>query len=111
LNILDGHYLPESFYVAAIQVRETLGKVLLESVENKDFTIEEAVKTAKQVMFDNSNKLYKLNLIPEIITNQGKKFLFFFIYVYVCIFLLSPYSFFFFRVYHRIIYWNFEFCT
>ncbi|CAB4435922.1 unnamed protein product [Rhizophagus irregularis] len=66
----DGHYLPESFYVAVIQVRETLGKVLLESVENKDFTIEEAVKIAKQVMFDNSNKLYKLNLVPEIITNQ-----------------------------------------
>ncbi|GBC08721.1 hypothetical protein RclHR1_08340007 [Rhizophagus clarus] len=66
----DGHYLPESFYVAAIQVRETLGKVLLESVENKDFTIEEALKIAKQVMFNNSNKLYKLNLIPEIITSQ-----------------------------------------
>jgi len=69
--ILDGHYLPESFYVAAIQARETLGKVLLDSVENKDFTIEEAVKIAKQIMFENSNKLYKLNLTPEIISNQG----------------------------------------
>lgn len=85
--ILDGHYLPESFYVAVIQVRETLGKVLLESVENKDFTIEEAVKIAKQVMFDNSNKLYKLNLVPEIITNQGNKFLFF--YNYICVYFKS----------------------
>ncbi|CAI2177969.1 14333_t:CDS:10 [Funneliformis geosporum] len=66
----DGHYLPESFYVAAIQVREALGKVLLKAVGNEDFTIEEAVKIAKQIMFENSNELYKLNLTPKIISNQ-----------------------------------------
>ncbi|CAG8634076.1 5665_t:CDS:10 [Funneliformis mosseae] len=66
----DGHYLPESFYVATIQVREALGKVLLKAVENEDFTIEEAIKIAKQIMFENSNELYKLNLNPKIISNQ-----------------------------------------
>ena len=44
---------------------------MLESVENNDFTMEEAVRIAKQIMFENSNELYKLNLTAEIISNQG----------------------------------------
>ncbi|KAF0526040.1 protein flug [Gigaspora margarita] len=69
----DGHYHPESFYVAAIQGRETLSKVLLESVENGEFSYEEAIKVAKQIMFENSNSLYKLNLIPKQIDNEEYK--------------------------------------
>ncbi|CAG8711918.1 43520_t:CDS:10 [Gigaspora margarita] len=69
----DGHYHPESYYVAAIQGRETLSKVLLESVENGEFSYEEAIKVAKQIMFENSNSLYKLNLIPKQIDNEEYK--------------------------------------
>ncbi|CAG8448973.1 9809_t:CDS:2 [Diversispora eburnea] len=42
--------------------------VLLNSVENGDFTIDEAVNIAKQIMFESSNKLYKLNLEPKILS-------------------------------------------
>ncbi|CAG8741363.1 14342_t:CDS:2, partial [Gigaspora rosea] len=68
-----GHYHPESFYVAAIQGRETLSKVLLESVENDELSYEEAIKVAKQIMFENSNSLYKLNLTPKQIDNGEYK--------------------------------------
>ncbi|RHZ52886.1 hypothetical protein Glove_456g18 [Diversispora epigaea] len=64
----DGHIHPESFYVATIQTRETLSKVLSNLVENGDFTIDEAVNIAKQIMFESSNKLYKLNLEPKILS-------------------------------------------
>ncbi|CAG8654323.1 16259_t:CDS:2, partial [Dentiscutata heterogama] len=68
-----GHYHPESFYVAAIQGRETLGKVLLDSVENGELSYEETIKIAKQIMFENSNTLYKLNLTPKQTDNEGYK--------------------------------------
>ncbi|CAG8606218.1 22588_t:CDS:10 [Dentiscutata erythropus] len=69
----DGHYLPESFYVAAIQGREALSKVLLESVENGEFSYEEAIKIVKQIMFENSNTLYKLKLTPKQIDKEEYK--------------------------------------
>ncbi|RIB04208.1 hypothetical protein C2G38_2254500 [Gigaspora rosea] len=69
----DGHHHPESFYVAAIQGREALSKVLLEFVENGEFSYEEAIKVAKQIMFENSNKLYKLKLTPKQIDNEEYK--------------------------------------
>ncbi|CAG8438347.1 10813_t:CDS:10 [Dentiscutata heterogama] len=65
----DGHYHPETFYVAAIQGRE----VLLESVENGEFSYEETIKIAKEIMFENSNKLYKLKLIPKQIDSEEYK--------------------------------------
>ncbi|CAG8568788.1 15064_t:CDS:10 [Dentiscutata erythropus] len=67
----DGHYHPESFYVAAIQGRETLGRVLLDSVENGELSYEETIKIAKQIMFENSNTLYKLNLTPKLTDNEA----------------------------------------
>ncbi|CAG8463378.1 21448_t:CDS:2 [Gigaspora margarita] len=70
---LHGHYLPESFYVAAIQGREALSKVLLEFVESGEFSYEEAIKVAKQIMFENSNRLYKLKLTPKQIDNEEYK--------------------------------------
>ncbi|CAG8513747.1 21751_t:CDS:2 [Dentiscutata erythropus] len=69
----DGRYHPESFYVAAIQGREALSKVLLESVENGEFSYEEAIKVAKQIMFENSNTLYNLKLTPKQIDSEEYK--------------------------------------
>ncbi|CAG8596907.1 9832_t:CDS:10 [Dentiscutata erythropus] len=69
----DGRYHPESFYVAAIQGREALNKVLLESVENGEFSYEETIKVAKQIMFENSNILYKLKLTPKQIDSEEYK--------------------------------------
>ncbi|CAG8533873.1 4964_t:CDS:10, partial [Scutellospora calospora] len=69
----DGHYHPESFYVATIQGREALGKVLIESVENEEFSYEEAIKIAKNIMFGNSNTLYKLNLTPKQVDDKECK--------------------------------------
>ncbi|RIB30502.1 hypothetical protein C2G38_2152447 [Gigaspora rosea] len=64
---------PESFYVATIQGKEDLNKVLLEFVENGEFLYEEAIKVAKQIMFENSNRQYKLKLTLKQIDNEEYK--------------------------------------
>ena len=57
----DGHYFPETYWLANKQFRETLEKVLLEGLSADDFTIMQAVNIAVDIMFWNSNALYKLN--------------------------------------------------
>ncbi|CAG8752687.1 11655_t:CDS:2, partial [Cetraspora pellucida] len=52
--------------MAVIQGREALGK----SVENGEFSYEETINVAKQIMFENSNVLYKLKLIPKQTDNK-----------------------------------------
>lgn len=56
----DGHYFPETFFLANIQFREGLEKVLLEYVAAGDLSVAQAIETAGDIMFGNSNKLYKL---------------------------------------------------
>lgn len=57
----DGHYFPETYWLANKQFRETLEKVLLEGVSADDFGIVQAVNMAVDIMFWNSNALYKLD--------------------------------------------------
>ncbi|CAG8843729.1 34400_t:CDS:2, partial [Gigaspora margarita] len=58
------------FLSATIQGREDISKVLLEFVENSEFSYKKAIKVAKQIMFENSNRLYKLKLTPKQIDNE-----------------------------------------
>lgn len=58
----DGHYLPETYWLANIQGRAALEKVLCEYVEHQDLTVGQAIDAAKDIFFENSNKLYNLGL-------------------------------------------------
>lgn len=57
----DGHYFPETYWLANKQFREALEKVLLGGVSAGDFSIMQAVNIAVDIMFWNSNALYKLD--------------------------------------------------
>jgi predicted TIM-barrel fold metal-dependent hydrolase len=58
----DGHYYPETFWLANVQGREAMEKVLCNYVESGDLNIDDAVRTARDIFFENSNRLYSLKL-------------------------------------------------
>jgi len=58
----DGHYLPETYWLANKQGRAAFEKVLCDYVEHEDLTVAEAVDAAKDILFENSNRLYDLRL-------------------------------------------------
>ena len=58
----DGHWFPETYLVAVIQVREAMRHVLCEYVERESLTASQAVKVVQDVFFNTSNKIYKLGL-------------------------------------------------
>ncbi|KAL3464357.1 hypothetical protein BJX64DRAFT_254788 [Aspergillus heterothallicus] len=57
----DGHFFPETFWLANKQFRDVLEKVFVDYVRNGDFTIEQAKQAAVDILFYNSNRLYDLN--------------------------------------------------
>ncbi|KAK3700183.1 hypothetical protein LTR37_016062 [Vermiconidia calcicola] len=58
----DGHFFPETYWLANVQGREAMEKVLCEYVEREDLTVGQAVKAVKGMLFENSNNLYSLGL-------------------------------------------------
>nr|QFR98238.1 glutamine synthetase [Cryphonectria parasitica] len=58
----DGHWFPETYLLAILQVREVLESVLCEYVRRGAISWKAAIKLAKDVLFGNSNKLYHLEL-------------------------------------------------
>lgn len=58
----DGHHFPETYWTANIQGREALWKVLRDYVENEDLTVAQAMGATIDIFFQNSNKLYSLEL-------------------------------------------------
>ncbi|KAH8828149.1 amidohydrolase 2, partial [Flagelloscypha sp. PMI_526] len=60
----DGHWWPESYYLAVIQSRQALFEVLSEHVQSEELTEKEAIDVVENALFYNSNKLYKLGLSP-----------------------------------------------
>lgn len=59
----DGHHFPETYWLANVQGREALEKVLCEYVEREDLTVEQAIGAARDILFENSNQLYGLGLV------------------------------------------------
>ncbi|KAL4884759.1 hypothetical protein BJY04DRAFT_233038 [Aspergillus karnatakaensis] len=57
----DGHFFPETYWLANKQFRDTLEKVFVDYVENGDYTTEQAKQAAVDILFHNSNRLYDLN--------------------------------------------------
>lgn len=61
----DGHHLPETYYLANLQGREAIEKVMTEYVEKADFTVDYAVQAVRDIFYNNSNKIYDLGLAPQ----------------------------------------------
>lgn len=58
----DGHFFPETFWLANLQGREALERVVCEYVEREDLDIPQATKFVQDFFFENSNRLYELKL-------------------------------------------------
>lgn len=69
----DAHHFGEVYWLALKQFRQAFEKVLVEFVENDDLTAEQAIEAAKDIYFNNSKRVYNLDVeLPEIhSTNQA----------------------------------------
>lgn len=56
----DGHWFPETFWLANLQFREVWLEVLVEYVQKGDLTPHQAIAMTKDILFNNSNNLYDL---------------------------------------------------
>ncbi|KAF7846480.1 hypothetical protein BT93_L4256 [Corymbia citriodora subsp. variegata] len=56
----DGHFYPETFYLANKQFRSAMITVLTEMIDAKDVNVRQAIDITVDIMFWNSNALYKL---------------------------------------------------
>ncbi|PWY79226.1 glutamine synthetase/guanido kinase [Aspergillus heteromorphus CBS 117.55] len=57
----DGHFYPETFWLANKQFRDALEKVLVDYSLHGDHTVDQAKLAAADILFNNSNRLYGLN--------------------------------------------------
>ncbi|KAG5971931.1 hypothetical protein E4U55_001004 [Claviceps digitariae] len=58
----DGHWFPETYLLAVVQMRDALHNVLCEFVRKGDLSWEHASKMVEDMLFHTSNKLYHLGL-------------------------------------------------
>ncbi|KAE9570669.1 hypothetical protein CGMCC3_g13253 [Colletotrichum fructicola] len=56
----DGHWFPETYLLAVLQVKEVMEKVLCEYARKGHMTWREATQLVKDVLFNNSNHIYHL---------------------------------------------------
>ncbi|KAH7125817.1 hypothetical protein EDB81DRAFT_810003 [Dactylonectria macrodidyma] len=61
----DGHWYPETYLLAVIQMREAFETVLGEYVRKGDLTWQQAKQFVEDMLFHNSNKLYDLSFTME----------------------------------------------
>lgn len=61
-DLLDGHWFPETYLLAIIQVREGIHTVLCEYVDRGALTFTEATRIVQDIFFNTSNRLYGLRL-------------------------------------------------
>ncbi|ROW00776.1 hypothetical protein VMCG_06527 [Cytospora schulzeri] len=58
----DGHWFPETYILAILQIREVLESVLCDYVRKGALSWKGAIELARDMLFNNSNKLYHLGL-------------------------------------------------
>lgn len=58
----DGHWFPETYFIAVQQVREVLSTVLPDYVRKGDLTAAQAVELVENIFFNNANRAYGLDL-------------------------------------------------
>ncbi|KAJ4291107.1 hypothetical protein N0V90_010305 [Kalmusia sp. IMI 367209] len=56
----DGHYFPETYWLANLQFREVWLDLMIEYVEETDITPHQAIAMTKDILFNNTNVLYNL---------------------------------------------------
>ncbi|KAF9028050.1 amidohydrolase 2 [Hymenopellis radicata] len=62
----DGHWFPESYYLGSLQSRQALFAVLSEMVHAGELTEKQAVAIVENLLFHNSNRVYRLKLdVPD----------------------------------------------
>ncbi|PFH60904.1 hypothetical protein XA68_10149 [Ophiocordyceps unilateralis] len=66
----DGHWFPETYLLAVVQMREVFETVLCSYVHKGDLRQQQAVQLVQDVLFNNSNKLYRLNLEMHVSTTK-----------------------------------------
>ncbi|TKA80870.1 hypothetical protein B0A49_03160 [Cryomyces minteri] len=64
----DGHWFPETYWLANKQFREVLEEVLVDYVHKEDLSASQAIDFVRDVMFNNSNDLYALGETLQIDT-------------------------------------------
>ncbi|KJK89851.1 hypothetical protein H633G_06265 [Metarhizium anisopliae BRIP 53284] len=72
----DGHWFPETFYLAIVQMREVFHTVLCKLVQKGDITWKQAIQMVQDMLFNTSNKIYNLGLtlrsqLPESVPSSG----------------------------------------
>ncbi|RDW73534.1 hypothetical protein BP6252_07441 [Coleophoma cylindrospora] len=58
----DGHWFPETYILAVIQIREALEAVLSSYVAENALTVPQAIRIVEDILFNTSNKIYDLKL-------------------------------------------------
>jgi glutamine synthetase len=56
----DGHFFPETYWLANKQFREVWLELLIEYIQKEDITPFQAIEMTKDILFNNSNSLYDL---------------------------------------------------
>ncbi|KIW50071.1 hypothetical protein PV05_11692 [Exophiala xenobiotica] len=72
----DGHFYPETYWLANKHFREALEKLLTSYVAAGDISVPQAIDIAVDIMFWNSNSLYKLDeerKFPELLRACGRE--------------------------------------
>lgn len=62
----DGHWWPETYYLASIQSRQALYEVLADCIRRDELTDLQAATIVENMLFHNSNKVYDLGLVPKL---------------------------------------------
>ncbi|KAE9366883.1 developmental protein FluG [Stipitochalara longipes BDJ] len=58
----DGHWFPETYLLAVIQVREALEVVFTDYVQSETLTVPQAIRAVEDIFFKTSNDLYDLHI-------------------------------------------------
>ncbi|KAJ4407301.1 hypothetical protein N0V82_009939 [Gnomoniopsis sp. IMI 355080] len=58
----DGHWFPETYILAILQIREVLETVLCDYIRKGHLGWKAAIELARSILFSNTNKLYHLDL-------------------------------------------------
>ncbi|ETI28282.1 hypothetical protein G647_00731 [Cladophialophora carrionii CBS 160.54] len=72
----DGHFFPETYWLANRHFREALERLLTSYIAAGDLTVAQAIDMAVDIMFWNSNSLYKLDeerKYPELLRACGRE--------------------------------------
>ncbi|KIW73215.1 hypothetical protein PV04_01349 [Phialophora macrospora] len=72
----DGHFFPETYWLANKHFREALERLLTSYIAAGDITVAQAINMAVDIMFWNSNALYKLDeerKYPELLRACGRE--------------------------------------